>query len=149
MWLTLLARFWWAIPIAILTATTAYYRHDAHSEHEQRVQVQAAYDVFKASVEQLGRAQEAKNKQIAANQEKTNRESAKSADARVTAVLDRYRMLAQQSNTRSGSLPPDAAAPKPTDDSARNAELLALLRQADLQTGQLIELQRWVRESLK
>ena len=145
--LPLLARFWYVIPILLLTASTAWYRHDAHQEHATRIQIQAEYDGFKSSVAALGEAQIKHNKEIAANQEKVNRETVKSADARVNSILDRYRMLAQQSGTRSGSVPPDAAAPKPVDDPARNAELLAILRQADLQTGQLIELQDWVRKS--
>ena len=149
MWLTLLARFWYVIPILLLTASTAWYRHDAHSEHEKGVQVQAAYDVFKASVEAVGKAQEAKNKQLIANQEKVNRETVKSADARVNSILDRYRLLAQQIGSRGGPAAPDAAAPKPVDDSARNDELIRLLRQAEVQTAQLVELQDWIRKSLK
>ena len=42
----LLLRFWWAIPIAILTATTAYYRHEAAQEREQRHIIAAEYQAF-------------------------------------------------------------------------------------------------------
>jgi len=146
-WLTLLYRFWYVIPILALTASTAFYRHQAHQERDSRIQIQAAYDVFKAGVEQLGEAQIKRNKELAANQEKVNRETVKSADARVNSILDRYRLLASKSGSSGGILPPSAAAPAPVDDTARNDELLRLLRQADLQTGQLIELQEWVRKT--
>ena len=145
MWITLLARFWYLIPIALLTASTGWYRHEAAQEHAQRIQIAAEYQSFISQVDALGKAQEARNRETLAQQEKVNRETVKSADARVTSILDRYRLLAQQTNTRGGSVPPDAAAPKPVNDPARDAELLTVLRQAEIQTGQLIELQGWIK----
>ncbi len=48
--LVLLRKFWWAIPILLLTASTAFYRHQAHQERASRIQIQAEYDTFKASI---------------------------------------------------------------------------------------------------
>lgn len=146
--LTLLRQFWYLIPILLLTASTMWFRHDAHQEHAQRIEVQAAYDVFKSGVEQLGKAQIERNKVIAITQEKVNRETVKSADARVNSILDRYnRLLNKPSDPGRGNVSsvPDTA--RPATDAARDSRLLEVLRAADLQTGQLIELQDWVKKS--
>lgn len=54
MWLTLLAKFWFVIPIALLMASTAYYKHDAKSEHTERVKVAAEYEQFTVGVKLAG-----------------------------------------------------------------------------------------------
>lgn len=144
--LPLLAKFWFVIPILLLTLSTAYYRHDAAKEHEKLVTVQANYDNFKARVDQMGKAQEEQNKLTVANQQRVNNEAAKSADARVAAVMDRYkRVLNKPSNPGSGSLPaiPDTA--KPVDDTARDQRLAEILRAAEIETGKLTDLQNWIR----
>ncbi len=145
--LTLLARFWYVIPILALMASTAYYKHDAKNEHTERVKVEAAFELFKAEVEQVGRAQEAKTKATIANQERISNETKKSADARVAGILDRYkRMLnTDKGNSGSGQLPAVPDTTRPVDDSARDQRLLEVLRAADLQTGTLIDLQNWVK----
>ena len=102
MWLTLLYRFWYIPVILLLTASTAYYRHNAISEHDDRIRAEDAYRGLEASVEALGQAQAARNKEIAKQQEQVNRETVKSADARVNSILDRYRLLASKSGAMPG-----------------------------------------------
>lgn len=145
--LLLLRQFWYVIPILLLTASTAYYRHDAHQEHAQRIQIQAEYDGFKSSVEALGNAQIQRNKEIAVLQEKTNRESAKSYEGRLNLINDEYRRLRDKKDG-AGSRPaaPDSNAPKPVTDPARDDELLAVLRQAQEQTERLTGLQGWIKQ---
>ncbi len=148
--LPLLAKFWFVIPIALLCLSTAYYKHSATSEHAKGVEIQASYDNFKARVDQLGKAQEEQNKVTVANQQRITNEAAKAADARVAAVMDRYRrLLNAPANPGSGSLPPVPDTARPVDDSARDQRLLEVLRAADLQTGQLIELQEWIKAAAK
>lgn len=147
MWLTLLTSKWtWiALAVAALGLTVGVQTYRLHASQARVEAVQTAFDTFKGAVEALGQAQEAKNKEIVAQQERTNRETVRSADARVAGILDRYkRLLNQPVSAGSGPVPavPDTA--RPIDDAARDQRLLEVLRAADLQTGQLIELQNWV-----
>ena len=64
MYLTLLMRFWFLIPIAILTATTAYYKHEATYNHDQLI-------TYKATVDALGQAQAQASRQKDAEHAKT------------------------------------------------------------------------------
>jgi len=135
----ILLRFWWAIPIAILTATTAFYKHEAQSNHDQLI-------TYQATVEALGKAQEARNRETIAKQQKVTDDAAKSYQSRLDAINFAYgRLRDEKAASNSRPMPPDANAAKPTNDAARDAELSSVLRQAEIQTGQLIELQEWVR----
>ena len=106
----------------------------------------AAYSAFKGSVEALGKAQEAKNKETAAKQEKLNAASFKALQGRYADLDDRYSRLRDKAGANPGGRPvpaiPDTA--RPADDSARDQRLLEVLRAADQQTAQLIELQAWI-----
>ncbi len=148
MWISLLTnwRVWGALALGILVLAVTVQTKRLHSAQAQVVAVQARFDVFVEQTKALGEAQIAKNKEIVANQERTNRETVKSANARVVDILDRYkRLLNSPAGASSGSLPavPDTA--RPTDDTARDQRLLEVLRAADLQTGQLIEIQNWIK----
>ena len=139
MYLTLLMRFWFLIPIALLTLSTAYYKHEATYNHDQII-------TYKATVEALGQAQAQRNRETIAQQQKVSNESAKSYQSRLDLINAEYaRLRDEKAGSRSGSLPPDATAARPATDPARDAELLAVLRQAEIQTGQLIELQAWIK----
>jgi hypothetical protein len=112
----------------------------------ETAQVQAKFDLFVAKVKQEGEAQIAKNKEIVSQQQRVNNETVKSADARVATIMDRYkRLLNAGTSSGPGSVPsvPDTA--KPVDDTARNQRLAEVLRAAELQSAQLIELQDWVK----
>ena len=135
----LLLRLWWAIPIAILTATTAYYKHEAQSNHDQLI-------TYQATVDALGKAQAARNRETIAKQQKATNESAKSYQSRLDAINFAYsRLRDEKAKSSGGSMPsvPDTA--RPVDDTARDQRLLEVLRAADQQTATLIELQGWVR----
>lgn len=135
----LLLRFWFLIPIAILTATTAYYKHEATYNHDQLI-------TYKATVEALGQAQAQRNRETIAQQQKVSNESAKSYQSRLDLINAEYaRLRDEKAGSSRGNLPaiPDTA--RPTDDTARDQRLLEVLRAADQQTATLIELQGWIR----
>lgn len=139
MWLTLLYRFWYVVPIALLTLSTGYYHHEATHNHDQLI-------TYKATVDALGQAQAQRNRETIAQQQKVSNESAKSYQSRLDLINAEYARLRDEKAKLGGSpMPPDATAARPTTDPARDAELLAVLRQAEVQTGQLIELQNWVK----
>lgn len=94
----LLLRFWWAIPIAILTATTAYYKHEATYNHEQLI-------TYKATVEALGQAQAQASKQKDAEHAKTI------ANAVTDRDLALKRLRESETNRRSSYLSVVPAAP--------------------------------------
>lgn len=149
MWLTLLGNKWlWiALALAALTLAVTVQTKRLHSAQAQVVAVQARFDVFVEQTKAIGEAQIAKNKEAAAKQERNDRESKKSADARVAAILDRYnRLLNRPAGSGGGSLPPIPSTSRPTDDAARDQRILEVLRAADLQTATLIELQEWIRQ---
>lgn len=136
--LNLLTRFWYVGVIAILTATTAYYKHEAQANHDQLI-------TYQATVDALGKAQAARNRETIAKQQKVTNESAKSYQSRLDAINFAYsRLRDEKAKSSGGNLPPDTTAARPTTDPARDAELLAVLRQAEVQTATLIELQGWV-----
>jgi hypothetical protein len=143
---SLLTRFWWAIPLLLLSITTAYYRHDAAQEREQRHIIAAEYKAFTAQVETLGREAEARNRAIVQKQKDVSNEVSKSYANRLDIINREYARLRDDKAGRSGNpVPPDATAAKPSDDAARDAELLAFLRQAEVQTSRLEALQNWLR----
>jgi len=101
MWITLLARFWYLIPIALLTASTGWYRHEASQEHAQRIQIAAEYKAFTAQVDALGKAQEQASKLKDA-------EHAKTVSVAVSNRADALRLLRDVQNkadARSRDLP--------------------------------------------
>lgn len=135
----LLLRFWWAIPIALLTLSTAYYHHEAGYNHDQLI-------TYQATVDALGTAQAARNRETIAKQQKVSSESAKSYETRLALINDAYaRMRYQKAKSGGSPMPaiPDTA--RPVDDTARDQRLLEVLRAADQQTATLIELQGWIK----
>jgi len=146
MYLTLLARFWWAIPLLLLSITTAYYRHDAAQEREQRHIIAAEYKAFTAQVETLGREAESRNRAIVQKQKDVSNEVSKSYETRLSLINDSYRKLRDDkanSGRRDLSAPPDSAVP--VNDAARDQRLLEILEHAQVETAKLIELQNWLR----
>lgn len=146
--LSVLARYWYVVVIAFLLATTGGYRHALKNEHARYVALRADFDNFKARVERLGQEQQERNRVVIANQERASRETAKNYDARVNAVLDRYKRLLNASSAGSRDVPAIPATTEPADDTARRERLAAVLRAAELQSAQLIELQEFVRANL-
>lgn len=137
--LNLLIRFWYVIPLLILTATTTYYKHEATYNHDQLI-------TYKATVDALGTAQATRNRETIAQQQKVSNEAAKSYQSRLDAINFAYgRLRDEKAQLGSRPMPPDATAARPTNDASRDAELSAVLRQAEIQTGQLIELQNWIK----
>ena len=106
------------------------------------------FAVFKETTRKAGEAQEAKNRETIRRQEKSHATALISLQSRYSDLDARYARLRKPAtgNPGSGGLPqiPDTA--RPADDAARNQRLLEVLRAADGQTAQLIELQQWVRE---
>lgn len=147
--LTLLGNKWtWiALALGVLTLAVGVQTKRLHSAQAQVVAVQARFDVFVEQTKALGEAQIAKNKEIVAKQEKITRETENSYQRRLSLINIEYARLRDKAGAGAGGRPlsPDATAAKPVDDPARDAELLAVLRAAEVQTGQLIELQTWIK----
>jgi len=143
---SLLTRFWWAIPLLLLSITTVFYRHQAAQEHDTRIQIQSEYKAFTAQVETLGREAEARNRAIVQKQKDVSNEVSKSYETRLSLINDSYRKL-RDDKTNSGqrdlSAPPDSAVP--VNDAARDQRLLEILEHAQVETAKLIELQNWLR----
>ena len=115
------------------------------AQHE-KAKIQAEYEVFKDGVRKAGEAQKAKNDQLLKEREKINATALKTLQNRYSSLDARYQRLRQSAGHSSASpMPavPDTA--RPVDDAARDSRLLEVLRAADQQTAQLIELQKWVR----
>ena len=108
----------------------------------------AEYSAFRGSVEALGKAQEAKNKETVAKQEKSHGDAIKALKGRYADIAAKYDGLRAKAGASAGgggvSALPDTT--RPTDDSARDQRLLTILEHAEKQTGQLIELQEWLRQ---
>jgi len=135
----LLLRFWWAIPIAILTATTAFYKHEAQSNHDQLIS-------FQSAVSAVAEQATIRNREIIAKQQKVSSESAKSYETRLALINAEYsRLRDQKANGGSRPMPavPDTA--RPVDDTARDNRLAEVLRAAEVETAKLEALQGWIR----
>ena len=104
--LPLLARFWFVVPIALLMASTAYYRGQTHQEHAKRIEVEAAYEQFKAGVKIAGEAAQA----AAKAKDQANEKTIKSAVAGRADALRRLRDAESNTSSRSVPLVPAAAA---------------------------------------
>ena len=102
--------------------------------------------MFKGGVEAAGNAQKAKNDALLKEREKRDADRLKSLQGRYADLDARYsRLRSESADPGSRGMPtvPDAA--RPADDTARDRRLLEVLRHADRQTAQLIELQEWAR----
>jgi len=105
----------------------------------------AEYAAFVAQTKALGEAQIAKNKLEAAQREKVSNDRFNSLQKRYRDMSAKYDRL-RGNSAGSGAMPAVPDATRPTDDSARDQRLLDVLQHAEKQTGQLIELQTWVKE---
>ena len=150
-WASLLLNRWviGALAMAALAVAVGVQTHRLDAAQARLTTLHAKYDLFVTEVQQIGETQIAKNKEIAAKQEKTSRETAKSYQARLNAINADYARLRGSQSADSSPTAPVATTPAPVDDTARDSELLAVLRAAEIQTGTLIELQNWVRNTLK
>lgn len=145
-YLELLKRFWWAVPLVLLLLAIGVQTHRLNTAQADLASLQTEYDTFKGGVEALGNAQIAKNKEIVANQERVSRETSTSYQHRLDLINAEYKRLRDsKGNPSSSPAAPVSTAPAPVDDTARNDELLRLLRQAQIQTSTLIELQNWLK----
>jgi hypothetical protein len=124
----------------------AHQSSRADSAIEERARVEGEFNQFKTGVRRAG------EKQLAENAEKLKKEK-RIADERYNSLLARYNAIdakfnGMRDNGNSGGRPvssvPETA--RPVDDSARDSRLLEVLRHAEKQTAQLIELQEWVRQ---
>ena len=128
------------IAVKVQTARLAATQQELTAE-------QGRFTAFKEATRTLGEAQLARNKETVAKQEKTHATAILALNRRYSDLDARYRGLRDGANHPGGSpMPavPDTA--RPADDTARDLRLLEVLRAADGQTAQLIELQSWVRE---
>ena len=106
-----------------------------------------AYAAFVAETKRLGEEAQKKAAAEIERQKEVTKERSASYEKRLASINAAYRGL-RDGRADSGGSPmpavPDTA--RPTDDGARDNRLLDLLQHAEKQTGQLIELQEWVRE---
>ena len=117
------------------------------SEQTAHAETKGKFAAFVAETKRMG--EEAKKKAAAEieRQKEVTKERSTSYEKRLASLNATYRRLRDQRADPGGSpMPavPDTA--RPADDSARDNRLLDLLQHAEKQTGQLIELQEWVRE---
>lgn len=134
--------------LAGLSGAVAIQTKRLHASQSETAAVQAQFSVFVAQTKAIGEKAQADAEAKIADQKRINDETVKSYDARIGAVLDRYNKLLNKpalASAGSGAMPavPDTASP--VDDTARDQRLLEVLRAADLQTSQLIQLQEWIK----
>ena len=101
---------------------------------------------YKAKVEALGRAQEAKNQEIIKRQKEESDARIKSLNSRLANTRNEFNRLR---DSRTSELPAVPSTARADDDGTRDKQLLDLLQHAEEQTARLIELQEWVRESAR
>lgn len=110
-WLGLLGRFWYVIPLVALSLSTMLYKHQATSERNQRLNIQAEFDQFKVGVRLAGESQIKRNHDHEA-QDKLNKENSDKSNAKVksdlnTAYADLKRLRnSSTANSGGGLLPP-------------------------------------------
>ena len=123
----------------------AYNTVDKRAYQRGKLEVQVEFDRFKSDVAKAGAEAKAKADAEKLRQARVNQERVKGYEKRLADVNSRYQRLLSD-NSASSRVPtvPDTA--RPGDDAARDKRLLEVLRHADEQTAQLIELQEWVRE---
>ena len=127
-------------------ACAALWKVAGH-EREQRAKVEGQFAAFQEGVRKAGDEQKAKNDKLLKERERIHASSLKSLQNRYSDLDARYAGLRNQSaNPGSGGLPPVPDATRPTDDAARDNRLLEVLRHADQQTAQMIELQEWIKQ---
>lgn len=141
MWLTLLGRFWYVIPLILLTLAVDHYRHDAKDARNDLA-------VFKAETKSEGLAAELKYQKQSTDREKVSNAQISALQSSYADVSARYsglRSTQAKGNAPSYQLPPIPNAARTTDAAARDNQLLSVLQYADQQTAQLMACQNWIR----
>ncbi len=162
-WLSLLARFWWVIPMLLLSASVAWYRHEANAMRTERDEIKAVYASFQMQVKTLGDAQNEKAKAQEASDKqrkgKADAENAKTHAALTTALnglrasndTSRRELPAAPAGSRSPQLLClDRAEYQRTDGAAISGLLEGARRLADEGTAATIDLNTakdWARKT--
>ena len=120
------------------------------SEQTAHAETKGKFAAFVAETKRIGEEAQKKAKDEIERQKQVTKERSASYEKRLAHINAAYRGL-RDGRADSGSSPmpavPDTA--RPADERARDNRLLDLLQHAEKQTGQLIELQSWVREQQK
>jgi len=119
----------------------------AMHQSEARAEIAGQFAAFQEGVRKAGDEQKAKNDKLLKERERIHASSLKSLQNRYSDLDARYaRLRDKPADSGSGGLPPVPDATRPTDDAARDNRLLEVLRHADQQTAQMMELQDWIRQ---
>lgn len=147
---------WWGRALALLAIVAAVWGHGAligyGHEHGKTVAVQAAFELFKAETERLGKAQGERTEKTIAQQKGIT-------DAVIKEYADRLARLPrfgvqQPVPNPSGGTVPEISCPAPSAD-GRPADAVPAVAAADFNqlanlaaqtTLMLVDLQKWVRE---
>lgn len=103
------------------------------------------YELFVAQTKAAGEAQQAKTKAAIAESERISKEKAKAYEASIADIRSKYNRLRASPGSGAVSSVPETA--RPVDDAARDQRLLDVLRHAEEQAEQLMQLQNWVKEN--
>lgn len=128
----------WMKIVAALALCAAMYFMGWNHEHKKFVE-------FRAQVEAVGKAQEAKNAEIVKQHEQITQGIKDEYEAKLAAV-NNYYSASVQPNTRSGSVSTAGAA---TDRTLATPEYRLLARQCAATTLEFEELQKWVKANAK
>ena len=135
------------VTIGLLTLALGITGKWAMHQSEARAAIEGQFETFKEGVRKAGDEQKAKNNQLLKERDRINATALKTLQNRYSDLNARYaRLRNQPAHPGSGGLPPVPDATRPIDDAARDNRLLEVLRHADQQTAQLIELQEWTRQ---
>lgn len=149
----------WARILAVLALVAAVWGHGAwtgyHHEHGKTVAVQAAFELFKAETEQIGKAQAEQTAKVIANQKEITDATIQDYVRRL-AALPRFGVQHPPSHPDGSPVaeissatacldgrPSDAV---PAQALVAESDLTELANLAAQTTQQLVSLQAWIRE---
>jgi hypothetical protein len=113
---------------------------------EDKARITGEFNQFKTEVRRAGEAQIAENERQRKEDERIANERYNSLLARYNAIDAKFNGMRDNGNSGSRSVSSVPETTRPVDDAARDSRLLEVLRHAEKQTAQLIELQEWVRQ---
>jgi len=128
----------WMKIVAALALCAVMYCMGWNHEHKKFVE-------FRAQVEAVGKAQEAKNAEIVKQHEQITQGIKDEYEAKLAAV-NNYYSASVQSNSNSGRLP---ASPSTTSGAIASPEYRLLAQRCAETTLELEELQKWVKQNAK
>lgn len=142
--------FGMGITIGLLSLALALTGWLYNGALKEKARIEGEYTAFKEGVRKIGEKAETDKKTELVRQAKEKQRAEKSYNDRLTASNARADSLCKSAGLSSGcrELPAIPDTTRPVDDGTRDQRLLEVLRHAQKQTDQLIELQENIRQQV-